>query len=82
MKMQLGTTVRDQITGFLGVVTGRAEYITGCNQALVAPPVDAAGKSVASEWFDEQRLVLVPEYGTVTLDNGKTPGCDKAAPKR
>lgn len=77
----LGQTVRDKITGFKGIVTGRCEYITGCNQALVAPPVKADGSSTDSQWFDEQRLEIT-KAKPVTLDNGKTPGADKPAPKR
>lgn len=81
MKTELGTKMRDIITGFTGVVTGRAEYISGCNQALVAPPMAADGALRDSQWFDEQRLAHVDD-SLVVLDNGSTPGCDKAAPKR
>lgn len=76
----LGSTVRDRITGFTGVVTGHVEYLTGCNQALVVPPM-RDGKLPESQWFDVQRL---EDTGAecIVLDNGATPGCDKAAPKR
>lgn len=79
--MQLGITARDKITGFKGVVIGYVEYLTGCNQALLQPAGSDATKRPDAEWFDVQRLTRV---GTskVTLDNGKTPGCDRAAPKR
>jgi hypothetical protein len=77
----LGTTQRDQITGFSGVVTAFAEYISGCNQALLVPKVNEKGEYKESQWFDVQRLERV---GTdkVVLDNGRTPGFDRAAPKR
>ena len=42
MKTELGQKVKDSITGFAGIVTGRAEYITGCHQILVQPPVKNA----------------------------------------
>lgn len=76
----LGLTVKDRITGFTGIVTGYVEYLTGCNQALVVPPMKD-GKLPASEWFDVQRLEDTGASRMV-LDNGATPGCDKAAPKR
>lgn len=38
----LGQEVRDRLTGFSGVVTGRAEYITGCAQICVDGPGDPA----------------------------------------
>lgn len=81
MKTILGSRMRDMITGFTGVVTGRAEYISGCAQALVAPAMKPDGSVPASEWFDEQRLERVDDT-LVVLDNGTTPGCDRAAPKR
>ena len=81
MKVQLGRTYKDKITGFSGVATGHVNYISGCNQVLLAPPVDTEGKLRDSQWFDEQRLEDVGA-ATVVLDNSATPGPDKAAPKR
>lgn len=77
----IGTTQRDRITGFEGLVTGYCTYISGCNQALLVPKVGEKGEFKESHWFDVQRLEQV---GTdvLTLDNGATPGLDKAAPKR
>ena len=79
--ISLGFSVCDQITGFVGVVTGRAEYITGCTQCLVVPACSPDGSYKSGEWFDEQRLTRLGDTRTI-LENGATPGCDKAAPKR
>lgn len=81
MTTMLGTTQRDKITGFQGVVTGFCQYISGCNQALLVPKVDEKGDHKEAHWFDVQRL---EQIGTdvLKLDNGATPGFDKAAPKR
>lgn len=81
MTTMLGTTQRDKITGFQGVVTGYCEYISGCNQALLVPAVGEKGEFKEPHWFDVQRLERVG-VEVVILDNGKTPGFDKAAPKR
>lgn len=51
-----GVHVESLITGFKGVITGRADYLTGCNQYLVTPPVDSNGKHVDALWFDEHGL--------------------------
>lgn len=81
MSIKLGTTVRDVITGFEGVVTGRAEYLTGCAQVQVVPRVlDKDGKRRDSEWFDEQRVSPLPGVDLLTLDNTKTPGLDERPP--
>jgi hypothetical protein len=80
-QFQLGKTYKDKITGFSGVATGHVRYITGCNQVLLAPPVDNEGKLRDSQWFDEQRL---DDQGgqAIALCNSSTPGPDKMAPKR
>lgn len=76
----LGTTQCDKITGFQGVVTGYCQYLTGCNQALLVPKIGDDGSFKEPQWFDTQRL---DQVGTdaVTLNNGASPGFDKAAPK-
>ena len=78
---ELGTRVRDRITGFTGIITGVCYYISGCNQAMVVPPVDDQGKRRESEWFDVQRLERLDD-SNVVLDNDETPGCDAPPPKR
>lgn len=77
----LGTRVRDMITGFSGVVTGFVEYISGCNQALVIPPVDEKGAMQEGQWFDIQRLERLGD-SLIVLDNGQAAGPDMPAPKR
>lgn len=49
---------QDKITGFKGVVTGHADYITGCDQYLIQPGVKD-GEWKEARWFDEGRLVVV-----------------------
>ena len=81
MGIQLGSTVKDSITGFRGIATGRCEYISGCNQVLVQPEVNEKGDFVEARWLDEQRLTA-DNLPLVTLDNGETPGFDVPAPVR
>ncbi len=78
----LGLTVKDKINGFTGIVTGFCQYLTGCNQALVAPTCGPDGAVRESHWIDVQRLSVVEGIERFTLDNGPTPGFDKAPPKR
>lgn len=59
--IKLGMKVRDVITGFEGIVYGRIEYLTGCTQMNVVPPVDKDGKRREAEWFDESRLEVLDE---------------------
>lgn len=81
-QIELGKTYKDKVTGFAGVCTGTAFYISGCHQALLMPKVKADGSATEGQWFDFQRLEHQSNVETMVLDNGKTPGHDKAAPKR
>lgn len=78
--VKIGIKVKDKITGFSGIVTGLVQYITGCNQALVAPTCED-NNFKQSQWIDEQRLEVV-EGEPLILDNGVAPGFDKEAPTR
>ncbi len=77
----LGDSAKDVVTGFAGVITGKAEYISGCSQALIVPPVAADGAYREGQWFDIQRIEITA-VKKVQLDNTRTPGADKEAPKR
>ena len=82
MNDRLGYTFRDKITGFTGVATGHVDYLTGCNQTLLAPRSSDPSKRPEAEWFDDQRLEMDKNFPLIVLDNGNTPGCDREAPKR
>lgn len=57
-EVSLGDRVSDKVTGFEGVVTGVANYISGCRQCCVAPPAKDGGFR-DSQWFDDDRLTVV-----------------------
>ena len=78
--MFLGRTVTDKITGFTGICIGFVAYLTGCNQALVAPKVVTEGKPADALWFDQQRLEIDVETPALVFDNGPTPGADLTPP--
>ena len=77
----LGASYEDAVTGYKGVAVGHARYLTGCSQVLLMPRVDAKGERRDGEWFDIQRLKRSAAK-VIRLDNSKTPGPDRAAPKR
>jgi hypothetical protein len=78
----LGFTVTDKITGFKGIVVGYVNYLTGCSQALVQPRIKADGSPNESLWLDVQKLEIDDSVSRVILENGATPGFDKAPPVR
>lgn len=59
-KISLGAKVRDKITGLEGVVTWRADYLTGCNRYGVQGPVND-GKVPESHGVDEMALEVLDE---------------------
>jgi len=71
-----GDVLQDAITGFKGTVTGRANYLTGCDQYLLVPKVDKEGKHVDGRWIDSQRLKKVGEFNE-SIKNIKN-GADKS----
>lgn len=76
-KFANGDTVREKITGFQGVITGTAFYLTGCNSHLVTTkPKDEFSEPI-SLWYDDGRLELI-ESTTVkeTEVQDKKPGAD------
>lgn len=79
MNSNIGRLGTDNITGFSGRITGRCEYITGCNQLLISPETKE-GAYVEPHWFDEQRVAVSGDQ--LILPNEGSPGPDKAAPKR
>ena len=54
--IRLGNKVKDNITGFAGVVVARAEYLNGCISIQVQSTKLKDGLPLEAEWFDEQRL--------------------------
>ena len=75
-KHELGKVGRDIITGFEGIIIGRAEHLTGCNQYGIAPKTLKDGVRIQTEWFDEGRIEIVGEGITAEAVAAATPGCD------
>lgn len=64
---KLGDYAKDKITGFEGVTTAKATYLTGCARYHVQPQELRDGKPVEGIYFDEdqlevtQKAVISPE---------------------
>jgi len=58
--IQLGDRVKDIITGYTGIVTGRGDFLYGCVRFIVADEkLDDKGKVHEGHWFDEGQLKIV-----------------------
>jgi hypothetical protein len=76
---KLGLTGKDKITGFVGIITGHCEYISGCDQLLLTPRM-SNDKLEDGRWYDDQRIDIMKGQKKIVLDNDKTPGFDIQAP--
>lgn len=63
--IELGLKAKDKITGFQGIIIGRAEYLTGCTQYGVCPKAKEGEKTLGTEWFDEGRIEITGDGVTV-----------------
>ena len=52
----LGDTVKDSVSGFVGVAVAKTEWLNGCTRWTVQPPVDKEGKLPETATFDEPQL--------------------------
>lgn len=57
--IELGVKGRDKVTGFEGIITGRAQYLFGCDQYVLVPRVRDDGKVEDGRWFDEGRVEVI-----------------------
>lgn len=75
----LGNTYVDIITGFEGVATGKASYLTGCDQTCLRPKkLNKDGDGPAEgHWFDDTQLVARNGAPAVALDTSPLVGAGR-----
>ena len=79
MDVRMGVRVKSRVTGFMGIVAGRTEYLNGCIQWLVKPPVDKDGKEPDGIWIDIGSLEVV-DQGIAVVQPEETPGGPQESP--
>lgn len=57
--IELGSKVKDKITGFEGIAVARFQWLTGCERYEVQPERLKDGKPIESATFDEKRLTVL-----------------------
>ena len=78
--MKLGVSAKDKITGFKGIVMGRAKYLTGCDQFFIQPQVTNNESYVDGKWFDEGRIEVIGDGINAGAVAGEQNGCDITPP--
>jgi len=77
-KFDLGSRVRDKITGYVGTIVARIEYLNGCKRYSVQAKVKDE-KIPEPEWLDEQQLELIEELEEAIKQDST--GGDRRVPK-
>ncbi|MGJ8561713.1 MAG: hypothetical protein ACSHX3_15895 [Litorimonas sp.] len=77
--VSLGDKVKDTLTGFTGIVTARAEYLTGCNQIFVLPSAEKSNEYKDGHWFDIERIEKLE--GSVVDISARRTGSDTPTPR-
>lgn len=80
--IDLGQKAKDKITGFEGIITGRASYLYGCDQYSLVPTVSQDGKIGDTQWFDEGRIEITgPGISAASVQVDKPGGPNRDAPR-
>lgn len=79
--IRLGQKARDKVTGVEGIITGRIQYLYGCDQYCIVPPAKD-GKVISGEWFDEGRVQVIGDgIAPAEVQVEKPGGVNRDAPK-
>ncbi len=57
--IELGSKVRHTVSGLVGVVTSRTEYLNGCVQYAVMPKIKKGATELPSWNIDEEQLEVI-----------------------
>ncbi len=71
-----GKEAKDKITGFVGLITAKCDYMYGCSQYGLSPKVDKEGKTRDMGWFDIGRIEILGEGIEVKSVQAERPGCE------
>ncbi len=86
----LGLKVKDEVSGFEGVVSTISFDLYGCIQVVITPPVNKDGEIKEGQWFDVSRLKIlnnipvipVPDFEDGRAAEGKKGAAEKPAYNR
>lgn len=81
--IQLGSTIRDTQTGFVGIAVGCALWLNGCMRYGIQALELHDGKPIDVIWFDEQQVEIVKSNPPPVSENvTRAPGGPRQDPTR
>jgi hypothetical protein len=83
-EIKLGFKVKDEITGFEGIVIGITDWMYSCKRIGVRATLLVEGKPIEDQWFDVQQMIITEETKPlISEDSDATkPGGNKNGPGR
>jgi hypothetical protein len=78
--IELGTEVKDKVSGFTGIATAKHLYLNGCCRMTIQPKITKDGKLPDAETFDEPQLEVVTKKKII--GDNTTGGPEKYSDKR
>lgn len=87
MAIELGSKVKDTVTGFIGIAVAKTQWLVGCIRVTVQPQdLDKDGKVKETCTFDEPTLVVLQTPAKTKIQAApqtpKTPGGPRPEPMR
>jgi len=79
-KYELGEQVKSMTTGVKGTITGRVQYITGCDQYCIQPKSKDGRSKPDSIWIDENAIKRC-KGKRLKIDNSSIKGGVQDSPK-
>jgi len=82
MEEVLGKLGKDKVTGFIGVITARAEHLYGCNTLYLTAKVDKDNKrdDSGNGWYDNGRIEIIGEGVHAADVQAEKPGAENLSP--
>jgi len=80
--LELGKTAKDKITGFKGILTGRCQFLTGCNRYCIQPQELKNGIPIDSIYFDEAQIEILSDGISEKEVQGEKKGACSPCPSK
>ncbi len=83
-EVELGDRAKDQITGYVGIVTGVTVWLNGCRRFLLQGPIKKKDKTPDEGWWvDEGQVVVVQKQAFKRkVKKNEPPGGPTSRPSR
>ncbi len=72
-EVELGSKIKDKVTGFEGIAIARTCWLNGCTRLAVQSTELKDGKPTEEYWIDEGRVDVLPDGKIEVSEADRTP---------